>query len=102
MSYLTVYPRLFHNTEDSAFGSQFFRCYENLDMNSPKFISGMSLDISPTSASAAAKQAKHHMLRCGGTQRAKEKALKLKPAHRALTSLTGEVPNLKENKIEPV
>lgn len=68
MSYLTIYPHLSHNTENSAFGSQFFRCYENLDMNSPKFISGMSLTISPTSASAAAKQTKHHMVRCGGTQ----------------------------------
>lgn len=99
MGYLTNYPCLFYNTENSAFCSQFFRGYENLGTNSPKFMSGMSLIISPTSASAAARQTKHHLLRCGGTQRAKEKASKLKPAHRALTSFTGEVPNLKENKI---
>lgn len=42
------------------------------------------------------------MFTCGGTQQAEENASKLKTAHRALTSFTGEVPDLKENKIQPV
>lgn len=71
-------------------------------MNSPKFMSGMSLIISPTSASAAARQAKHYVFRCGGTQQAKENASELKRVHRTLTSFIGEMLNLKENKIQPV
>lgn len=74
---------------------------ENLDMNLPKFMSGISLVVSPASASAAARQTKH-MFRCGGTQQAKENATKLKTVHRALTSSAREMPDLKENKIQPV
>lgn len=57
MNYLTIsHSHLFYNTENASFCSQFFRPYENLDMNSPKFMSGMSLIISPASSSAAARQ----------------------------------------------
>lgn len=65
-------------------------------------MSGMSLIVSPASISAAAGQTKHYVFRCGRTQQADENASKLKTAHRALTSFMREVPDLKENKIQPL
>lgn len=95
MSYLTI--RLLYNTENTALCSQLFRCHEN---NSPKLISGMSLNISPPPASA--RQSKHKVFRCGGSQQVEGNASKLKQAHTALTSFTGEVSHLEENGIQPV
>lgn len=98
MSYLTI--SLLYNTENSELCSQLFRPHENLGMNSPKLMWGMSLNISP--APASARQSKHTVFGCGGTQQVEGNASKLKPAHTALTSFTGDMSHLEENGIQPV